>query len=115
MTRPNLLTMRLGAERAAQLAAILGGTRVRVPANLSHPANNAGTLRARVGEDLFVLLVLHFGDSTIYVPNGKPSRPVDPRKAKRLVNRGWSTPRIARELGCSHRWVERFRAKLARP
>lgn len=113
---PSVIVDRIGPEHAEQLSRIVGGTRLHVPGNLA----NASRLKALLGDDLAILVILHFGDSRLSVPlttqgRGAQGRPVDIRKVKRLVSRGWSSSRIARHLGCSERSVEAKRAKLREP
>jgi len=109
----SLIVARLGRENADRLSSIVGGTRLHVPGNLA----NAGRLKRLLGDDLAVLVVLHFGDSRLSVPltndgpGGARTR-VDLRRIKRLANRGWSSARIARELKCSERTVDAKRALL---
>jgi hypothetical protein len=107
------LTARLGPENAAKLSAAAGGTKLWVPGNLA----NAGRLRGLLGDDLAVLLVLHFGGARVSVPlstngRGAQGKRVDPKRVKRLIGRGWSDDRIARHLGCSGKTVFNHRAKL---
>lgn len=108
------LVERLGQDDVNLLAEILGGTQVAVPVSLTGSAFNAGTLRQRVGDRLFALLVFHFGGTRIYVPQSTRRTgqdPVDPKRIARLTKRGWSATRIARKLGCSERTVKAWRAK----
>jgi len=108
MNRKRVIAERLGDDAAARLSAIVGGTRLHVPGQLV----NADRLKRLLGDDLAVLVVLHFGDSRLYVPVPDPAArgTVDPRKIKRLALRGWSSARIARELKCSERTVDAKRA-----
>lgn len=105
---PAVIAERLGHEHAARLSEIAGGTRLHVPRDL----DNATRLKALLGDELAVLVVLHFGDSRLYVPVATRSGPVDVRKIKKLAARGWSSARIARELRCSENTVDKKRAKL---
>lgn len=108
------LAHRLGQENLDRLASILGGTQIAVPVSLTASAFNAGTLRQRVGDELFALLVFHFGGTRIYVPQATRRTgqdPVDPKRIATLTKRGWSATRIARKLGCSERTVKAWRAK----
>lgn len=106
--RPGIIVERLGADNAKRLSSIVGGTRLSVPGLLA----NADRLKRLVGDDLAVLLVLHFGDSRFYVPTGGPRAPVETAKVKRLSAKGHSSARIARALGCSERTVDAKLAKL---
>jgi hypothetical protein len=111
--RVSALVERLNRANAERLVAISGGTRLHVPGRLA----NAGRLTKLLGEDLAILVVLHFGDSRLAVPltldgPGGPRKPVDLRKLKRLVAKGWSSARIARELQCSERTIYAKRAAL---
>jgi len=113
-TRLTMIADRLGADHAARLSAIVGGTRLYVPPVLT----DAGRLKRTVGEPLAILLVLHFGGSRIKVPTGTGAGgaqgAVDPKQVARLLRKGWSNSRIARKLRCSERTVERKRAVLRR-
>lgn len=113
----------LGPENLARLSAACGGTRLYVPKYYGTPpkhiGNNGGgrdtskRLARLVGPDLGLLLVLHFGDSVIYVPKRRDAPTVDRRKLKRLArNPNLSATTIARRLGCTTRTVEKARAKL---
>ena len=109
---PGLIAHRLGLEQAARLSAIVGGTRLSVPASLA----DAARLKRLVGEPLAIVLVLHFGGSRIKVPTGAGSGgahgQVDVRRVARLLRKGWSNARIARKLHCAERSVERKRARM---
>lgn len=50
---PGLIAHRLGPEQAARLSAIVGGTRLSVPASLA----DAASLKRLVGEPLAIVLV----------------------------------------------------------
>jgi len=113
MTDPaNLLVERLGIENARVLAGLAGGTRLSVPAQTS----NAARLQSLVGEELAILLILHFGGlGRVYVPRlGKSLAKVDERAVMRLSRRNWPASRIARKLGCTERTVHSIRAKSRR-
>jgi hypothetical protein len=111
-TRPSAIVKRLGHEQAAALSAIVGGTKIDVPGNLTSSAFSVGRLRKRLGDGLFALLVFHFGGTRIYVPQVDAGRArIDGAKVARLTQRGWSAARIARKIGCSDRAVYRSRAK----
>lgn len=112
----SILAERMRPEDIDSLARIVGGTQITVPASLTASAFNAGTLRDRVGDRLFALLVFHFGGTRIYVPQAETTRrtgqdPIDPKRIASLTKRGWSATRIARHLGCSERTVRGWRAK----
>jgi hypothetical protein len=106
--KPSVIVDRLGADDAARLSAIVGGTRLHVPGRLA----NADRLKRLLGEDLAIRVVLHFGDSRFYVPVAVRSPSVDLRKLKRLIAQNLSSARIARKLGCSERTVDAKRAQL---
>lgn len=111
MTKRSVIAARLGVENAERLASIAGGTRLHVPGILA----NAGRLKLRLGDDLAILVVLHFGDSRLYVPlsltgRGATARKVDARTVLRLTRKGWSASRIARKIGCSDRTVHAIRS-----
>jgi Homeodomain-like domain len=100
--RAFVIAERLGQANAERLAVLVGGTSITIPDRLSA----ASALRARIGDDLAVLVVLHFGGlERIYVPRLAHSGPVDDRAVARLTNRGWSAKRIARKLECSERAI----------
>jgi hypothetical protein len=111
---------KLGQDQATRLSAIVGGTQISVPDTVDASAFNAGTLRDRLGESLFVLLVFHFGGTRLYVPQVADQRQsgrrtgqarLDHKRVASLTKRGWSATRIARKLGCSDRAVFASRAK----
>lgn len=109
---------KLGEENARKLSALVGGTQITVPDNLTASVFNAGRLRERVGDGLFALLVFHFGGIRLYVPQLAQDRRtgqdrIDPKAVERLTRRGWSAARIARKLGCSNRTVYKCRAQTA--
>ena len=105
----------LGPDRLKVLAIAAGGTRLFVPKHYGKPPgggrDTSKRLAALVGEDIALLLVFHFGDSTIYVPTGRTGQ-VDPKAIKRLTRKGLSARAIATLVGCSERSVEKHRAKL---
>lgn len=107
---PSVIVERLGTENAARLSAIVGGTRLHVPGRL----DNAGRLKRLLGDQLAILVVLHFGDSRLSVPMATPAPrgSIDGRKIERLTRKGWSASRIARKLGCSVWTVYAKRANL---
>lgn len=105
-----LIAERLGDEPADRISALAGGARLAIPADLSHPCAT-GALERLVGNELAVLLVLHFGGQTVYVPTGKGSAPVDLGDVVRLTRAGKSARTIARRLACSDRTVYARRAE----
>lgn len=108
----SLLVKRLGPSNAEHLTQVAGGTRLAIPSRLGGTGNHCGTLRDRVGDDLFVLLVLHFGGSRIYVPRvGTRPSIADPEAVEILSAHGWSASRIARTFGCTQRHIHKTRAK----
>lgn len=111
--RSHLIAERLGRDNAKRLSQLVGGTRLHVPSRIVPPATGGRDgfkrLARLLGHDLAVLVVLHFGDSRLYVPRGSQSAPVDPRTVARLTRKGWSASRIARRLGCSDRTVHKHR------
>jgi hypothetical protein len=71
ISRPaSALVDRLGAENAARLSAVAGGTRLWVPSTLT----DSDRLRKRLGDQLAVLMVLHFGGGRVSVPLGQGGR-----------------------------------------
>ncbi len=114
--RSALIVERLGSANADRLSAIAGGTRLHVPLHVTTPASGGRDgfkrLALLVGEDLAILLVLHFADTRLYVPTGQPNRPVDAKAVSRLTKRGWSAARIARKLRCSDRAIHEARANV---
>jgi hypothetical protein len=115
VTGASVIVRRLGPEAAAKLSAIAGGTRLHVPSRVTPPPTGGRDgfkrLAKLLGHDLAVLVVLHFGDSRIYVPRSTPPKPVDAKAVARLTKRGWSAARIARKLNCSDRTVHAKRAQ----
>jgi hypothetical protein len=107
----------LGPVMFRRLCELAGGTRVRVPKHFGKPPtggrDTAPGLTAKFGEPLALLLVFHFGDSSIHVPKPQGSeRYSDRGKLKRLANRpGMSANDIARKLGCDRRTVETYRSR----
>jgi len=105
----------LGQENVERLAEAAGGTRLFIPKHYGKPPGGGRDTAARlvdlVGESLAILLVFHFGDSTIYVPTLAKAEPVDVKRLKRLERKGLSAPEIARLLRCSERTVEKHRAR----
>ena len=115
MKREDMITQRLGSDHAAELSRIVGGTRLHVPSRVEAPSTGGRDgfkrLSALLGYDLAVLMILHFGDSRIYVPRGTKSKPVDIRLVARLSRRGMSASRIAQRLNCSDKTVYSARRK----
>jgi len=114
----NLIEDKIGEEHARALSALVGGTQITVPDNLTASVFNSGRLRERIGDGLFALLVFHFGGTRLYVPQLAQDRRtgqerVDPKAVERLTRRGWSAARIARKLGCSTRTVYKRRAQTS--
>lgn len=110
----SILALSIGQDQLERLSRILGGTRLRIPGQLDN-GNAPEAFARRVGNaDLAVLLILHFGDSVIYVPRltlgGGPER-VTVKAVMRLTERGKSAGEIALILHCSNRAVYRKRAK----
>jgi len=105
----------LGRDNVDRLAKAAGGTRVFVPKHFGKPPgggrDSSARLTALFGESLAVLLVFHFGDSTIYVPRDGPPKPINRRRLKRLDRQGLPAKTIARLMQCSERTVERHRAR----
>lgn len=104
---------RLGPEYAEVLALVAGGRRLAVPMNLD-PENGSRALERLLGEKLAVLVVLHFGGQTIYVPNRSSTGPngnVDLSAVVHLTRAGRSAAFIAQNQGCSDRMVYVLRRK----
>lgn len=107
-----LLAARLGPERAAIVIEAAGGQRLAIPASLE--ANSAPrSLERLLGRELAVALVLHFGGSTVYVPNGRGTGAARVKLSRvvRLTRNGRSAREIAAHLGCSERTVYARRAE----
>lgn len=107
--RRTLIVARLGQDDADRLSQIAGGSRLHVPGQL----RNADRLKRLLGDELAIRVVLHFGDSRMYVPKPRRSDPVDVKAVARLTNRGLNARAIADKLGCCDRTVHAKRA-LAR-
>lgn len=103
----NELAARIGEERAALVSRKAGGRRLAIPGTLADSA----PLEARFGRKLAVVLVLHFGGQTIYVPHGGKRRHVDRAAVVRLTRKGRTASEIVAELQCSDRTVYSQRAK----
>lgn len=106
----------LGPEHAATLSRIAGGTAIVVPVDLHASAHNSGALRERVGDELFALLVFHFGGTRIYVPQAHDRRTlkrpaVALTQVRDLTDAGHSAREIALRLGTTERTVFRLRDK----
>jgi hypothetical protein len=110
----DLVTL-LGEDNLDRLASAAGGTKLFVPKHYGKPPGGGRDTSERliklVGPELAILLVFHFGDSSIYVPRRKPSTPVDARRLKRLERQGLSARAIALLIGCSERTVEKHRQR----
>jgi predicted DNA-binding transcriptional regulator AlpA len=111
----NDLAQLLGEANLQRLADVAGGTRLSVPLHAGKPPNGGRDGYARlsrlVGADLAVLLIFHFGDSTLYVPRLESGHAVDPKEVARLTRRGLKARDIARVLCCSERTVYKHRAR----
>lgn len=108
----------LGQQNLDRLSRAVGGTPLSIPRHFGTPPNGGRDTSIRlirlVGPDLALLLVLHFADSTIYVPRPANAPTADPKVLKRLAaKRALSARVIALKLGCSTRTVEKARARLA--
>lgn len=108
-----LLARRLGPERAAVVIEAAGGQRLAIPATLEENAAPR-SLERLLGRELAVALVLHFGGSTVYVPNralAGGARRVKLSSVVRMTRNGRSARYIAGRLGCSERTVYARRAE----
>lgn len=114
------LSRLLGPVMFNRLCDLAGGTRVHIPKHYGKPPNGGRDTTVRLnrmfGASLAILLVFHFGDSVIRIPNRKGNRPFDERRAvakrlKRFTNRDLSANAIARRVGCDARTVERHRSR----
>jgi len=105
----SVLIERLGADDAARVSAVHGGTLMHVPAETAR----AGRLARQFGERLAARLVMHFGGERIYVPVLNPLRwgTVDHGEVQRMTEAGQSAAGIARSLGCSKNTVRSIRRK----
>ena len=107
-----ILVEKLGEETLESLSGRVGGTRLRVPSALVNHRPPERFLK-RVGDRrLAVVLILHFGDSEIYVPRlarGCGPERVTVRKVMNLTNKGLSAREIALRLRCCERVVYRKR------
>lgn len=106
--KPSVIADRIGADHAAKLSAIYGGTRLHIPGVLA----KADRLKRALGDEITILIVLHFGYSRLYVPVLDRAERVDDAKVRKLAKAGLSSARIARKLKCSERTVEAKRAKF---
>jgi len=99
-----------------------GGTRVYLPQQYGKPPTGGRDTRRRLdrlfGPSLAVLLVFHFGGSSINVPRragGFNKRRVNREKFEadlaRLSRTKLSTNSVARRVGCDRRTVEKHRAR----
>lgn len=105
----------LGQDRLERLSLLHGGTRLRIPLELLHGHAPPAFSKRVGGSDIAILLILHFGQSSVYVPlldRGKAGGPerVSVREVVRLSKR-LSANEIAKRLKCSVRVVYRKRAK----
>lgn len=113
--RVSVLIERLGADDAARVSAVHGGTLMHVPVETAR----AQRLARQFGERLAARLVMHFGGERIYVPllrpahGRRPGRAVIERMAvvERMTKAGESASGIARHLGCSTNTVRSIRRK----
>lgn len=107
--RVSVLIERLGADDAARVSAVHGGTLMHVPAETAR----AQRLTRQFGERLAARLVMHFGGERIYVPVLNPLRwgTVDHGEVRRMTAAGQSAAGIARSLGCSKNTVRSIRRK----
>jgi len=111
----SVLIERLGADDAARVSAVHGGTLMHVPAETAR----AQRLARQFGERLAARLVMHFGGERIYVPMLQPAHGRRPRRAvvertalvERMTKAGHSAAGIARSLGCSTNTVRSIRRK----
>lgn len=105
----------LGEDNLDLLASAAGGTKLFVPKHYGKPPGGGRDTSERlirlVGPELAILLVFHFGDSSIYVPTRRASARVDVRRLRRLERQGLSARAIALLLGCSERTVEKHRQR----
>jgi hypothetical protein len=112
----SLLVDALGRDMLERLSLILGGQRLRVPQGLDRGRAPVAFAKRVGGEDIAVRLILHFSDSSVYVPlleraqAGGPER-ITVRKVMSLTRRKLSANEIAKRLSCSVRVVYRKRAK----
>lgn len=109
----------LGPVHAATLSRIAGGTALVVPVDLHASTHNSGALRDRVGDELFALLVFHFGGTRIYVPQATDRRTlkrsaITSGQVDQLTEAGCSAREIALRLKTTERTVYRLRAKTRR-
>lgn len=105
----NILVDRLGPDHAETIIARLGGCRITVPGDLKD--ERVTKLEAMFGRELAVLIVLHFGDRSLYIPHGDSRARVDMADVVRLTKARKSAATIARELSCSDRTVYTWRAR----
>lgn len=107
--RVSVLIERLGADDAARVSAVHGGTLMHVPVETAR----AQRLARQFGERLAARLVMHFGGERIYVPVLHPLRwgAVDHGEVQRMTAAGHSAAGIARSLGCSKNTVRSIRRK----
>lgn len=106
----NIIEERLGPVHAARLIAKLGGCRITVPGDL-RDEGRITKLERMFGRELTVLIVLHFGDQSLYVPHGDSRQRVEMADVVRLTLERKSAAVIARELRCSDRTVYGWRSR----
>ena len=99
------LAATIGPKSLANLAKLVGGTRLYVPLDF----DKANRLRSRIGDDLAILLIFHFAGSRFYVPTLKPPAKPSRRQIIALTQAGRSAPEIARRIGCSDRTIHTHR------
>lgn len=107
----NLLEQRLGPAKAAKVIERLGGCRLRVPDRLERDDDRVTKLERMFGRDIAVLIVLHFGGQSLYIPHGGARTWSKVEDVVRFTKSGKSAAFIARKLGCSDRTVYSLRAK----
>jgi hypothetical protein len=105
----------LGEDVLDRLASIAGGTKLFIPKHYGKPPGGGRDTSERliklVGPELAILLVFHFGDSSIYIPSRRASTRVDARRLRRLERQGLSARAIAIILGCSERTIVKHRQR----
>lgn len=105
----NVLEARLGVEVAEVVTGRAGGKRLVIPPDLDELATCS--LERMFEREVVVLLVLHFGGETIYVPHNGPPVRAELDQVVAMTRDGMSAGDIARELQCSDRTVHNHRAK----
>lgn len=110
----NLLEARLGEPRAGLVIERAGGHRLVIPAQLRDNEREVSALEKLLGRELAIILVIHFGGETIYVPNKGTAgggRKVSLELVIEETVAGRSAREIARLAGCSDRTVHARRAE----